>query len=201
MTQTDSGQTDSTPPTAKKIMLIRHAEKPPNDPPPSGVNSAGDQDGESLIIQGWQRAGALVVFFAPANGLFQSPQIATPQTIYASQTAEDSRSQRPQETVTPLIDKLRGANVKVNFDFPKGQEKRVAESALACEGVVLICWEHHNIPRITNRFPISKNNTNPVPDEWADDRYDVVWCFDLDGAGAYSFNQIPQLLLGGDTPI
>jgi|SRR6516162_3831708 hypothetical protein len=201
MTQAASGQTDSNPPTAKKIMLIRHAEKPPNDPPPSGVNSKGDQIGESLIVQGWQRAGALVVFFAPSNGPFQSPHIATPQTIYASQTAEHSRSRRPQETVTPLINKLRGASVQVNFDFPKGQEDRVAESALACEGVVLICWDRHNIPKITNHFPISKNNTTPVPDEWPDDRYDVVWCFDLDRVGAYIFNQIPQLLLAADTPI
>lgn len=183
-------------------MLIRHAEKPPNDDqPPFGVNSTGDQDAESLTVLGWQRAGALVVFFAPSNGRFQSPQIATPQTIYASQTAGHSRSRRPQETVTPLINRLRGANVKVNFDFPKGQEERVAESALTCEGVVLISWEHHNIPSITNHFPISKNNMTPIPDEWPDDRYDMVWCFDLDGAGAYIFNQIPQLLLAGDMPI
>jgi hypothetical protein len=201
MTQTASGQTDSAPATATKIMLIRHAEKPPNNPPPSGVNSTGDQDEESLIIQGWQRAGALVVFFAPSNGSFQSPLIATPQTIYASQTAEHSLSRRPQETVSPLINKLRGAKVKVNFDFPKGQETSVAESVLACEGVVLICWEHRNIPKITKRFPLSKSNSTPIPDEWPDDRYDLVWCFDLDGSAAYSFKQIPQLLLAGDTPI
>jgi len=50
---------------ATKIMLIRHAEKPPNNPPPHGVDAKGDHDSESLIVQGWQRAGALTVYFAP----------------------------------------------------------------------------------------------------------------------------------------
>jgi hypothetical protein len=197
MPQAASGVT----PTATKIMLIRHAEKPPSNPPPQGVNSNGDLDSESLIVQGWQRAGALVVFFAPSVGPFQNSEIATPATIYASQVAKHSNSERPQETVTPLIDKLGSGNVTVNFNFPKGQEQEVADSAMACSGVVLICWEHQNIPEITKWFPISPNNPNPVPTEWPNGRYDVVWVFDLDSSGGYCFYEEPQLLLAGDTPI
>lgn len=196
MTQTTSGAA----PTATKIMLIRHAEKPPSSPPPHGVNNNGDHDAESLIVQGWQRAGALVVLFAPSVGPLQNAEIATPATIYASQVAKGSDSERPQETVSPLIAKL-GSSVAVNFNFPKGQEQDVANSAMGSTGVVLVCWEHQNIPLITKWFPISPNNPNPVPTGWPDGRYDVVWVFDLDSSGGYCFYEEPQLLLAGDGPI
>ncbi|HSB10808.1 MAG TPA: hypothetical protein VLM38_15070 [Blastocatellia bacterium] len=149
-----------------KMMLIRHAEKPPSNPPPHGVNINGDHDKESLIVQGWQRAGALVVLFAPSVGPFQNPQIATPATIYASQIASGSSSERPQETVTPLIDKL-GGSVTTNFTFPKGKEKDVAKSAMACSGVVLICWEHQDIPDIAKTLSDKPQQPEPGPDHVA----------------------------------
>jgi hypothetical protein len=188
-------------PGAPKIQIIRHAEKPSDTPPPHGVDANGDHDKESLIVQGWQRAGALAAFFAPSGGLFQNPYIATPQFVYASQVGQSSKSERPQETITPLVAKL-GTNVEVNFNFSKGQEASLAASAIACTGVVLICWQHENIPDIANNIPVSPNNKTPVPDQWPDDRFDVVWIFDFDtSAGGYTFNQVPQLLLDGDTPI
>lgn len=192
-------------PVATKIMLIRHAEKPPSNPPPHGVNTNGDHDNESLIVQGWQRAGALTVYFAPSVGPFQNSQIATPKFIYASEIAKGSSSERPQETVTPLIQKL-GNNAAVNFNIPKGQEQSVANSAMACKGIVLICWEHQNIPLITKWFPIAKNPPNPVPTSWpdgpnGDGRYDVVWVFNLQSPSTgYWFYPEPQLLLAGDAP-
>ena len=39
-------------PNAPKIMLIRHAEKPEDDPPPHGVDIDGDHDSESLTVRG-----------------------------------------------------------------------------------------------------------------------------------------------------
>jgi len=205
MSQTASSVT----PTATKIMLIRHAEKPSSKPPIQGVNVNGDPDKESLIVQGWQRAGALAVFFAPSVGPLQNSEIATPATIYASQIAKGSSSERPQETVTPLIDKL-GSGVTVNFNFAKGkkQEKEVAKSAMACSGVVLICWEHQEIPGIAKHFPLSPNNPTPVPTTWPNGpnapggRFDIVWVFDLDSTSSgYCFYEEPQLLLAGDGPI
>ena len=44
------------------IMLVRHAEKP-TTPPPKGVDENGADDKNSLIVRGWQRAGALTPFF------------------------------------------------------------------------------------------------------------------------------------------
>ena len=55
--------------STSKIMIIRHAEKPPDSGGPFGVTAGGEKDAESLIIQGWQRAGALACLFAPRAGL------------------------------------------------------------------------------------------------------------------------------------
>lgn len=209
----------NTTPVASKIMMIRHAEKPPSKPPPFGVTSNGVQDNESLIVRGWQRAGGLVNYFAPQQDAhFQNAAISTPQTIYASKikTKDDaataakgkkkigSKSERPQETVTPLIAML-DTSVTSNFNFNKGEEVDVATSAMSCEGVVLICWEHQSIPAIVAGLPVDPKT--PAPKSWPVDkngegRFDIVWVFDLEGAsGPYSFSQVPQCLLSGDCPI
>ncbi len=39
-----------------------------------------------------------------------------------------------------------------------------------------------------------------APQQWRDDRFDLVWVFDLDPSGRYRFSQVPQLLLAGDRP-
>ena len=46
-------------------MVIRHAEKPAESGPPYGVTVNGDKDSESLIVEGWQRAGGTCVLFRP----------------------------------------------------------------------------------------------------------------------------------------
>lgn len=70
--------------------------------------------------------------------------------------------------------------------------------ALACPGIVLIAWEHEDIPLIANL--ILGNNTT-TPQIWPSERFDVVWTFDLNPAtGVYAFSQVPQLLLQGDLP-
>ena len=117
-------------PAATKIMLIRHAEKPQSNPPLQGVDINGEPDNESLIVLGWQRAGALVVYFAPSLGPFQNSEIETPQFIYASNVTSGSDSKRPQETVTPLIDKLGSGNVTVKLQLCEGKE-----AGKACRGV------------------------------------------------------------------
>jgi hypothetical protein len=201
-------------------MIIRHAEKPSEPPPPAGVTIDGDEDPESLIVRGWQRAGALVNFFAPQQGgSFHNPSIVTPQTIYAAKiktkdpdTSESkgkkkkkigSKSKRPQETVTPLIEML-GSKATDNFTFDKGDEEEMANSAMACEGAVLICWQHESIPAIAASLPV--DSKTPAPKDWPVDaqgngRYDVVWVFDLKPkSGNYRFSQIPQCLLAGDSP-
>ncbi len=178
-----------------KIMIVRHAEKPAASGVPFGVDANGNQDAESLIVAGWQRAGALAVLFAPSHGILQNPALVTPQFLFASGIAKHSTSLRPQETITPLAAKLA---LTINTQASKGQETDVAALAMACGGVALVAWEHQDIPSIANA--ILGNNTT-VPQSWPGSRFDLVWVFDWHHAsGSYVFSQVPQQLLAGDLP-
>lgn len=181
--------------TAQRIMLIRHAEKPDN-PPPYGIGSKGEQSKECLTVFGWQRAGALACLFAPSRGPLQSPLISTPGVIFAAphggKADDESQSHRPMETVTPLSQLL---GITLRTDFANGQEAEVAQAAMAEQGVVLVCWQHTDIPLIANAIV---GNDTTVPQKWPGDRFDIVWIFDLQPGGGYAFSQLPQLLLAGD---
>jgi hypothetical protein len=178
---------------ATKIMVIRHAEKPSNSPLTYGVTLEGERESESLTVRGWQRAGALVSFFAPTNGSFQNQSLAEPQFLYASKPTRRNGSRRPMETITPLAEKL--AN-RINSHFSKDEPKEMLEEAFLCGGVVLICWQHEFIPKIAN-YILGDNVTSPQ--DWPEDRFDMVWVFSKDSESAdYSFKQVPQNLLKGD---
>ncbi len=181
-------------PTTTKIMIIRHAEKPPSTGAPFGVTADGSQDAESLIIEGWQRAGALACLFAPSRGALQDAQLATPQFLFASESKSGGGSKRPVETITPLASKL-GLTPTTH---KKSSLDKVAADAISCGGVALISWQHEDIPSIAN---IIVGDSTTVPQSWPGDRFDVVWVFNLDGSSnSYSFKQVPQRLLAGDSP-
>ena len=184
--------------SATKIMVIRHAEKPPASGAPHGVTIKGDQDPQSLIVQGWQRAGALASFFAPTNDQFQNAGLATPEFLYASAIVKKTSSERPQETITPLSAKI---SLDLNTNYADKDYAQMVEDAVNQKGIVLICWQHEDIPAIANQI---LGNDTTVPQKWPSDRFDMVWVFDLDtGTETYSFSQVPQCLLAGDssTPI
>jgi hypothetical protein len=178
---------------ATKIMLIRHAEKPSPFHDNYGVTPEGNHEKDSLTVRGWQRAGALVCFFAPANGSFQNSSIAQPQFLYSSKSIKHHGSRRPFETIMPLAGKLA---IEIDSDFLKDEFEQMVENALVKEGVVLICWQREYIPRIAN-FILGDNIT--APQDWSEQRFDMVWVFDKDSkSDKYHFMQVPQNLLSGD---
>jgi hypothetical protein len=65
-----------------KIMIIRRPEKP--EGAAQGVDANGNDGKEFLVVQGWQRAGALVRFCAPSSAQFQRPGIDQPQSLFAA---------------------------------------------------------------------------------------------------------------------
>lgn len=179
---------------ATKIMLIRHAEKPSEDGKVQGVTAAGAQDPEELIVRGWQRSGALVRFFAPHAGKFADPRLATPRIIFASAVAKHSKSLRPEHTVLELATVL---TLRLDLRHAKGDEKALAASAVAADGPVLIAWEHEAIPEIVNHI---LGNDMSCPQKWPGSRFDLVWVLDRPtAAGVWTFAQVPQLLLSGDS--
>jgi hypothetical protein len=179
---------------ATKIMLIRHGEKPTDNPPSAGVGESGNQDPEELSVRGWQRAGALIRFFAPRDGVFANAGLATPDSIFASGIGQHSHSLRPQHTLSPLA---RALGKAVNVSHLKGEEIPLAQDVLSAGGVVLISWQHERIPAIANQI---LGSDLVCPQIWPSDRFDLVWILDALPDGHWSFAQIPQFLLGGDEP-
>ena len=177
---------------ATKILLIRHAEKPAKDGPPFGVTREGDRSKESLEVRGWERAGALTHLFAAVDGHCQHPSLARPQILVASKPVKRRGSRRPVETITPLADKL---GVKINAEYKRSEFEEMLDDVLSRKGVVLICWQREYIPEIAAHI---MDHSHVVPDEWPEDRYDIVWVFDLQRSGKYKFKQVPQRLLLGD---
>jgi hypothetical protein len=180
---------------ATKIMIIRHAEKPADDDSTNGVTMAGAKDPEELTVRGWQRAAALIRLFAPTDGRFADPRLATPDCIFASKVAHHSPSYRPQHTVTPLAELLHKSLV---LTLAKGEESALVSDAISSNGVVLISWEHEAIPGMGN---IILGNNTTCPQKWPGSRFDLVWVFDRpSGTAAWTFGQVAQMLLPGDIP-
>jgi hypothetical protein len=181
-----------------KIMVIRHAEKPTGATSGAGVTRQGKRENECLTIRGWQRSGALAAFFAPTNGSFSDPALAKPQFLFASKPTRRNGSRRPIDTITPLSEKLA---LGINSQFQKDDIEAMLKEVFSCVGVVLICWQQEFIPDIANHILGRKK---VAPPDWPDDRFDMVWVFDRDTlTDRYSFHQVPQCLLMGDssTPI
>jgi hypothetical protein len=193
------------------ILIIRHAEKPKGAWPGPGLTIGGAEDKKSLVIRGWQRAGAWAALFSHHRGGDDFPR---PDVIYAADPDapgatsdgsavdddEDSPSQRPFETVTPLAARLRQT---VSVDFAQGQESALAAAVVKLTGVVLIAWEHKHIinPLLAD---IAGGQSLPLPTKWPRDRFDVVLRFDRSGAGEdWKFQQLfPKLLCGdSDAPL
>jgi hypothetical protein len=183
-------------------MIIRHGEKPPkHGGEPLDVQANGEPGkGQSLIVPGWQRAGALNAFFAPYQSRPSNPEIATPNYIYAASPTNES--QRPWETVTPLAAWLNYAQGTPQFNASYtigGGEQEMVKSVLALTGVVLICWEHDNImPNIMGainaQVPIA--NYSSIPNPFPGVFY-LVWVLDLKG-GNYIWTSVNQNLMAGD---
>lgn len=183
--------------TAPKLMLIRHAEKPvpatATDPAYNGIDINGNPDDHSLIPQGWQRAGALIKLFTASSG-----PLPVPQFLFAPNQFGNGTSKRPYETITPLSQKLGLPINPAKAEYSKTDYKAMLTDATSSNGMVLIAWEHGEIPDLATW--ILQNTKIDVP-KWPGSRFDIVWVFDLDTqSSTYSFNQVPQLLLAGDQP-
>jgi hypothetical protein len=64
------------------------------------------------------------------------------------------------------------------------------------EDPVLISWQHEAIPEIAN---LIRGSADAIPPSWPGHVYDLVWVLDLQASGAWSFTQVPELVMPGDT--
>lgn len=201
----------------EQIVLIRHGEKPirthsaaaagsepATAPPaydPSGIDVHGMTNQDCLIPRGWQRAGALAVLFDPMVGPFRSP-LTRPKHLHSPKYATHDKTinHRTYETILPLSERL---VVPIKHHFEEGEEGKLASHIVKNDGdTSLVCWEHTNIELIAKALPLA-DSSPPIPSSWPDGRFDVIWLFSLSAADppAYTFTQLPQLLLDGDAGI
>ncbi|MBV8439901.1 MAG: histidine phosphatase family protein [Hyphomicrobiales bacterium] len=169
-----------------KIMVIRHAEKPNGEP---GIMPDGSQNPEALTAAGWSRARALVGLFNPQGGRFADPRLARPGSLFAS----GSDSLRPKQTLAPLAEALK---LVIDANYLKGQEDRLVAAAKNAGSVTLVAWQHEAIAKIAT---LIRGSANGIPPRWPGHRFDLVWVFDREDNGDWSFEQAPELALPGDS--
>lgn len=176
-----------------RILFIRHAEKP-DASDGNGIEADGKADVESLTVRGWQRAGALARFFCPAEEKLAAR--LKPATVYAPGTGSSSRSKRSMQTVAPLIALLQSTS-QVNYitTHLKDDGAALMKDVLAQSGIVLIAWEHKILPSLIPLIP----DAPAVPAAWPEARFDMVWMLERE-AEKWTFSQVPQMLLAGDSP-
>jgi hypothetical protein len=188
--------------SALTVLVIRHGEKPdpdhPDDPP--GLTPDGKKDNHSLLIRGWQRAGAWAALFGSRTGRADFPE---PSIVYAANPDQQTgpHGKRALQTVLPLSERL---HITPITKFGVGQESDLAKEVQALTGVVLISWEHKLI--VEGILPqLTEGQTIPqLPTKWSGARFDVVLRLDRVQAGAqWSFRQLfPRLLVGDlDIPV
>jgi len=161
----------------KEILILRHAEKP-----------ADTTTNENLSTKGYERAAALAYYLPDTFGAIDH--------IFAAGIGVKSPSKRPVETVTPLATRL---DKKIHDEFLKYQYQDMVTHIFGDDkytnSVIAIAWQHTDIESITNAFGTKDVPTSP----WSGDCYDLVWKLTYNGDQTYSLEQIPQLLMYGDT--
>jgi hypothetical protein len=179
------------------LFLIRHAEKPGEAWPGHGFTEQGEEDSKSLVLRGWQRAGAWAALFAAGSG----PDYPRPDYLYAAKPGEGDDpdhgpSRRPAETLQPLADRMVGVGLKT--EYAQGQEAELAAELLTLSGIVLVSWEHKAIVEaLVPRLPVADGSP---PTQWPGDRFDVVLRFDRPaGAEAFTYRMLFPRLLSGDS--
>jgi hypothetical protein len=185
---------------ALTLFIIRHAEKPDKNQPAlgPGLTDSGQVDKESLVIRGWERAGAWASLFGASLGGsdYPAPGVIFAATPGASDGQDDGPSNRPAETISALAARLK---LTADESIPKGKESKLVKKLNESEGVVLVCWEHKSI--ITGILPgLPVSNRKDLPAKWSGDRFDVVLRFDrADGAATMVFKPLYPKLLSGDS--
>ena len=179
------------------ILIIRHAEKAGEIWPGPGLTRDGKEDDKSLVIRGWERAGAWAALFGTSLGADAYPR---PSAIYAANPdaiSLDETSQRPFQTVIALSERLGMTPITT---YSVGQEVQLVSEILHSSGIVLISWEHKAITEKIAPDIAGEQKIEDLPHKWDETRYDVVLRFDrLSPDAPWSFCHLCPCLLSGDS--
>lgn len=160
----------------QQVLIIRHAEKPPDK-----VNSV------HLAPEGKQRAEALYQLFEPSTKRLKP--FPTPDFIFAAKNSKSSH--RSVETVTALSKKL---NLTINASYPNEDFARLVRDIFQdpkyAGKTILICWHHGTAPQLASQLRAAD-----APASWKGTVFDRVWQITYDTKGRATFRNRPQQLL------
>ncbi|KAG4093985.1 hypothetical protein H8356DRAFT_1080974 [Neocallimastix lanati (nom. inval.)] len=154
-----------------KVMLIRHAEKPPS--------------GNDLSAMGWRRAECI-------RELFTKNETITPITIYAQKASKKDEtipdSRRQIETVAPLA---RALGITINNSFTSFELDELSKDIGELDETkfpVLVSWNHDEIKNFLINFGMKYQIAPTYPSK----RYDLVWTIERDVNNEVQFNFFSQ---------
>lgn len=150
-----NGQTSTASAAGKKIIIIRHGEKP--------------DDGDNLSCKGLNRALALPQVLYSKFGL--------PQNVFVPSlhTGKKTSTARMYQTIVPFAVKY---NLNVNSKFDVEDAEGLAGALKQTAGTSLVVWEHKNINDITKALGVQQKL------KWESDDFDGIWIVTLSAAGA-----------------
>jgi len=151
------------------ILLVRHAEKPPES-----------DGGTGLSPMGQARAEGYAAYF-PALPLDGS---GGPDYLFASHESE--KSDRPHLTLQPLADRL---GLEVDTDYSNKHDAKLAKhlrDSPELDGKnIVVCWHHGRILDLAEE--LLHHHPSPDPDwpqEWPDDVFGWLLWMSFDASGA-----------------
>jgi hypothetical protein len=129
-----------------RIILIRHAEKPPK--------------GDNLSCQGLNRSLELPHLLYTRFGL--------PAATYIPSMAlgDSTKHSRMFQTIIPFAVKF---NLPLTSKFQEDDSTAMAHEIFQKNGTVFIIWEHKRIPSIARALGIKDSL------HWPDDDYESIW--------------------------
>ncbi|MBS1511901.1 MAG: histidine phosphatase family protein [Bacteroidetes bacterium] len=135
-----------------KVVIIRHGEKP--------------DSGNNLSCQGLNRALALPGVLDTVTG---KPNYTYVPTM---KTGKKTSSVRMFQTVTPFAVQQ---NLMINSNYKETDSTGAANDVLKKKGVVLMVWEHGNIPPLA-RALVGKSHQNVLPQTpWGKYDFGSIW--------------------------
>ncbi len=150
-----NGQNSTAPTTGKKIIIIRHGEKP--------------DEGDNLSCKGLNRALALPQILYSKFGL--------PAAIFvpAINGGKKTSTARMYQTIVPFIVKY---NLRVNSKFDVDDVEGLAGALKLTEGTSLVVWEHKNINDLATALGVQQKL------KWEGNDFDGIWIVTFGTTGA-----------------
>ena len=161
-----------------EIILLRHAEKPP------------DEMNVHLSARGKERAQSLAAFLTSTPALVTN---GLPVALFATHPTSHGHGQRTSETLDPLATRLK-LPIRTPYvakDYAALARRILQDPALDGKTVV-VCWVHDYLPALAEALGVSR------PPAWKATVFDRVWVINYRD-GQASLTVLPQQLLPGDS--